>query len=291
MKRNKPGKSWLMSLISMRFYRISSTHHDKVLPETRWIAFFMVPFLLTGAIVLTFWPDDTELLFAWPIQSRMTALLLGAVFAGGVYYFSRVFLARHWHTVGIGLLPATVFGILGGLATIFDWEAFSHSSLAFFVWVVTFAMAPWLIPLIWFRNRSQDPRMPSIRDVVLSRGFARTCYFLAAANVAIGSLLYLVPAFMSQGWPWEIAPLAGRILGALFVVLGAALVGMAIDRRWSAVQVILETIAITTALILVGVARSWSSFDLLNPFAWVFTGWVLVLMVAVCVYYLWVEIC
>jgi len=65
---------------------------------------------------------------------------------------------------------------------------------------------------------------------------------------------------------------------------------MAIDRRWSAAQVILETIAITTALILVGVARSWSSFDLLNPFAWVFTGWVLVLMVAVCVYYLWVEI-
>jgi len=287
MKRNKPGKGWLMSL---RFSRISSAHHDKILPETRWIVFFMVPFLLTGAIVLTFWPDDTELLFAWPVQSRMTALLLGAVFAGGVYYFSRVFLARHWHTVGMGFLPASIFAVLGGLATIINWETFTHSALAFFVWVVTFAMAPWLIPLVWFRNRSQDPRMPNIRDVVLSKGFSRVCFILSAANLAVGTVLFLFPDLMIGYWPWTMAPLAARILGALFVVLGSALIAMAIDRRWSAAQVILETIAITTALILVGVARSWSSFNLANPLTWIFTGWVVVLMVSVCVFYLWVEI-
>jgi hypothetical protein len=290
MKRNKPGKSWLISLISMRSYRLGSVHNDKILPETRWSAFLFVPLLLSGFVVLTFWPDDTDLLFAWSLKSRMTALLLGAVYAGGAYFFSRVYLSRQWHRVGLGYLPATTFALLGGLATLFHWDEFSHSSPAFLVWIVVYAITPWLIPLVWFRNRSLDPRVPDPRDVVLPRTATVVWVALGISNLAIGACLFIFPTSMSAVWPWVISPLGARVIGSLFAMFGVTAVALAIERRWSAQQVVMETMAITFALLLLGEARSWSSFQLGNALTWVFTAWVLILMVAVCVLYLWVEI-
>jgi hypothetical protein len=290
MKRHKPGKSWLLSLISLRTYRLGSVHNDKALPETRWIAFFIVPFLVTGFVVLTFFPDDSNLLFAWNIKSRMTALLIGAVYAGGAYFFSRVFLSRQWHRVGLGFLPATTFAILGGVATLFHWDEFSHSSLAFIIWVAAYAITPWLIPFVWFRNRSLDPRVPDPRDVVMPRTATVIWTSLGICNLAIGACLFIFPASMASIWPWVLPALGARIVGSLFVMFGATAVALAVERRWSAQQVVMETMAITFALLLLGEARSWSSFQPGNLLAWVFTGWVLLLMVAVCGLYLWVEI-
>jgi hypothetical protein len=290
MKRNKSGKSWLISLISMRSYRLGSVHNDKVVPETHWTAFFIVPLLLTGFVVLTLWPDDTELLFAWAVKSRMTALLLGSVYAGGAYFFSRVFLARQWHRVGLGFLPAASFALLGGLATLIHWDGFSHSSLAFIVWVAVYAIVPWLIPLLWFRNRSLDPRVPDPRDVVMPHLATSIWIGLGVSNLAIGACLFFFPSSMSAVWPWVLTALGARIVGSLFVMFGATGFALAIERRWSAQQVVMETMGITFALLLLGEARSWSSFQLGNALTWVFTAWVLLLMVAVCVLYLWVEI-
>jgi hypothetical protein len=290
MKRHKPGKSWLLSLIGLRSYRLGSVHNDKALPETRWIAFFIVPFLLTGFVVLTFWPDDTDLLFAWSTKSRMTALLLGSVYAGGAYYFSRVYLSRQWHRIGLGFLPATAFAALGGVATLFHWDEFSHSSFAFVIWVIAYAITPWLIPFVWFRNRSLDPRVPDPHDVVMPRVTILIWIGLCMCNLAIGACLFFFPASMSAVWPWFLPPLGARIVGSLFVMFGATGAALAIERRWSAQQVVMETMAITFALLLLGEARSWSSFQPGNMLAWVFTAWVLVLMIAVCGLYLWVEI-
>lgn len=279
-----------MSLISLRSYRLGSVHNDKMFSETRWAAFATVPFLLAGFVVLTIWPDDTGLLFAWGVKSRMTALLLAAVYGGGAYFFSRVFLARQWHRVGMGFLPATTFSLLGGLATLTNWDEFSHSSAAFVVWIVAYAITPGLIPLVWFRNRSMDPRVPDVRDVVMPRAASMVWVGMGICNLAIGICLFAFPVSMSAVWPWFLAPLGARVVSSLFVMFGATALALALERRWSSQQVVMETMAVTFALLLVGEARSWSSFQPANPLSWVFTAWVLVLMVTICALYLWVEI-
>ena len=290
MKRQKPGKSWLLSLMSLRSYRLGSVHNDKILPETRWAALFTVPLLLAGFVILTFWPDDTGLLFAWSVKSRMTALLLGSVYAGGAYFFSRVYLSTQWHRIGLGFLPATIFAILGGLATIVYWDDFSHSSVAFIFWIVGYAITPWLIPLVWFRNRSHDPRMPDTRDVVMPRLASAIWLGLGISNLGIGLSLFFFPSWAATFWPWTLGPLASGVVGSLFIMFGITAMALIAERRWSAQQVVMETMVVTFALLLLGEARSWSSFVPADSLAYLFTGWVLVIMVGLCVVYLWVEI-
>jgi hypothetical protein len=290
MKRNKSGRSWLVSLFTLRFYRSGTVHNDKVLPESRWTAFFIVPFLLTGFIILTVWPNDTGLLFAWPIMSRATALLLGAMYAGGAYFFSRVYLAKQWHKVGMGFIPAIGFAILGGLVTLLEWGTFNVSSIAFVVWVAVFAITPWLFPMIWYRNRSLDPRMPAPNDVVLPVALRDLWIMLGLSNLVIGAVLFFTPDLVLNYWPWQVSTLDLRMIGSLFAMLGMTGLALAVDLRWSSAQVILETTAITLGLAFISLARSWSLLDQANPITWVFSGFVFALLVGISVLYLWVEI-
>ena len=43
---------------------------DRVLPETRWLAACIVPFLLVASAMLYLFPDRTDTLFAWTIRPR-----------------------------------------------------------------------------------------------------------------------------------------------------------------------------------------------------------------------------
>jgi hypothetical protein len=54
------------------------TRDDRMLPETRWAALALLPFLLGGFVLLYLWPDDTARFFAWTIQPRFTPLLMGS---------------------------------------------------------------------------------------------------------------------------------------------------------------------------------------------------------------------
>lgn len=289
-KRNRSGKSWLLSLFDVKWYRISTTHNDRILPETHWTAFFIVPFLLVGFVVLMFWPDDTNLLFAWSIQSRMTALMLAAVYAGGAYFFSRVYLARQWHTVAMGFLPATLYAVLGGLITIIHWDDFNHSSIAFTVWVAMYGISSGLIPFVWWRNHQMDPRMPFPQDVILPKPFIYLWIFMGMGNLLIGGFLFILPGLAGSIWPWPIMPLAARVIGSLFAILGVTSLALMADRRWSSAQVIMETAAVIFALILLAVTRSWANFNPANPLTWVFITVPIILLVGICVLYLWVEV-
>ena len=71
-------------------------HDDRILPETRWLAAVIIPFLVVAFIILYFWPNDTDKLFAWTIKPAMTPMMLAAAYLGGIYFFTRVFLAKHY---------------------------------------------------------------------------------------------------------------------------------------------------------------------------------------------------
>ena len=77
---------------------------DRVLRSTRLTAALLVPILVTAAVILYLFPDDTERLFAWPIRPRATALVMGAGYLTGAYFFGRLALASLWHRAGTPLL-------------------------------------------------------------------------------------------------------------------------------------------------------------------------------------------
>src|SRR5438270_4263712 len=80
---------------------------DRILPETRWLAALIIPFLVVAFIILYFWPHDTDKLFAWTIKPTITPMMLAAAYVGGIYFFTRAILAKQWHQVKLGFLPVT----------------------------------------------------------------------------------------------------------------------------------------------------------------------------------------
>lgn len=241
---------------------------DRVLPITRWVALAIVPFLVVAFAVLYPLPGDTGTLFAWKIVPSMTAMLLGAVYLGGAYFFLRVAFGSTWHTVAAGFPPVGVFATLMGVATVLHWDRFNHRHVAFWLWVALYFTTPFLIFGVWFAQRRRavpvtgdGPRLPS---AVAASGRA-----LGVLASATGVLMFLAPRRALPVWPWPLTPLTARVVGAIFCLGVAGLTGFA-GRRWSQLRILLQVAGIMLALIAVAAVRAhreWNSGRLLT---WLF---------------------
>jgi hypothetical protein len=76
------------------FKPVGMLRDDRILPETRWLAVLIIPFLVAAFILLYFWPNETDKLFAWTIKPTMTPMMLAAAYLGGIYFFARVWCWR-----------------------------------------------------------------------------------------------------------------------------------------------------------------------------------------------------
>ena len=271
---------------------VQSTHvrTDRILPETRWISAIIVPFLVAAFIILYLFPDHTQQLFAWGIQPRMSAMMLAAAYIGGAYFFVRAATRARWHWVQVGFLPVATFATLMGIATILHWDRFNHGSLSFFAWVGLYFTTPFIVFLLWLRNRSTDPgptgtsserRVPRLIRLVIG--------IVGGVTLLTSIVLFLQPSFMISTWPWQLTPLTARVMGALFALTGVGELGIALDERWSAARIALQSQMIGIALIALAIVFSWNNFHQANPLTWVFIASILFLLIASPLLYIWME--
>jgi hypothetical protein len=263
---------------------------DRILPETRWISALIVPFLVVAFAILYLFPDHTQALFAWGIQPRMSAMMLGAAYIGGAYFFVRAVLAARWHWVQVGFLPVTTFATLMGIATILHWDRFNHGSLSFFAWAGLYFTTPFIVFLLWLHNRSTDPGPTDTSPDRLVPHLVRLVIGIVGGLTVLTSIvLFLQPGFMISTWPWQLTPLTARVMGALFALTGVGELTIALDERWSAVCIPLQSQMIGIALIALAIVFSWSNFHQANPMTWVFIASILFLLVASPLLYIWME--
>jgi hypothetical protein len=243
---------------------------DKVLPATRALSAFIVPFLVVAFVVLYGLPDDTDRWFAWPIVPAMTPMTLGAVYLGGAYFFVQAFRAREWHAVKSGFVAVGTFASLMGVATIIHWDKFNHDHVAFWLWAGLYFTTPFLVWGVWAANRRRGTAAgpddlllpPTARLVIGATG---------ALAVFAGLFLFLLPDQSIEAWPWKLTPLTSRVLGAIFM-LGIAGLGVLTDARWSAARLMLQVQVFMLALILIAAARAHPDFDESNPMTWLLLG-------------------
>ena len=239
---------------------------DRVLPLTRGIAAAIVPFLVVAFAVLYPWPGDTDRLFAWPIRPTTTAMVLGSAYLGGAWFFVCAARARSWHTVKAGFVPVAVFASLMGIATILHWDKFHHGHVAFWLWVLLYFTTPFLIVLVWLRNRRHD--VPADADeLLLPILAARVIAAVGVLALVWGLFLYLLPAAAIALWPWSLTPLTARVLGAV-TCLGLAGIGARFDRRWSSARLPFQVAGVMLTAILVAGVRAHAEFDSGNVLTW-----------------------
>jgi hypothetical protein len=245
---------------------------DRILPETRWLSAFIVPFLFVAFVMLYLFPGHTDRLFAWTIRPDMTPLIMGAGYISGSYFFVHAFFARRWHTVHLGFLPITAFTIFMAIATFMHLDRFHHGHVSFYAWIGLYIVTPILVPLVWYRNSRTDPRTPEPDDVLLSPVIRGVLGIGGAVQFLIALFLLLFPATMIDLWPWKLTPLTAQVIGGWFALPSVVAMLMALDRRWSAIRVTLQSQLIGLALMLIAVVRAWSDFDRSNGLTWVFVG-------------------
>jgi hypothetical protein len=261
---------------------------DRILPETRWVSAIIVPFLVAAFAILYLFPDHTQQLFAWGIQPRMSAMMLGAAYLGGAYFFVRAAADARWHWVKVGFLPVTTFATLMGIATILHWDRFNHGYISFFAWVGLYFTTPFIVFLLWLRNRSTDPG-PISHDRRVPRLVRLVIGIVGGLTLLTSMILFLQPGFMISTWPWQLTPLTARVVGALFALTGVGELTIALDARWSAVRIALQSQMIGIAAIGLAMVFSWSNFHQANPLTWIFLASILFLLVVSPLLYLWME--
>src|SRR5436305_9335263 len=269
--------------------RGTRVRNDRIFPETRWVSVIIVPFLVAAFVILYLFPDHTQELFAWGIRPRMSAMMLGAAYLGGAYFFVRVAANARWHWVKVGFLPVTSFATLMGIATILHWDRFNHSYLSFFAWVGLYFTTPFIVFLLWLRNRSTDPGPQTSSDRRVPRLVRLVIGIVGGLSLFTSIVLFLQPGFMISAWPWQLTPLTARVMGALFALTGVGELGIALDVRWSTARIALQSQMIGIALIGLAIVFSWSNFHRANPLTWIFIASILFLLIASLLLYIWME--
>lgn len=236
---------------------------DRVLPATRALSIFIIPFLLAGFAVLFLWPHDTATLFAWEINPPLTAMMLGSVYLGGAWFFFQAARATSWQAIKGGFLPVTAFATLMGLNTILHWDRFIHGNVAFWLWTGLYATTPFLVPAVFLANRRAAGPAGGAE---LSTGATVAIGGVGLLAAAMGGFLYLAPRQAIEVWPWALSELTSRSTAAMFL-LGIAGVGVFFDRRWRAVRIPLQVAMVMLTLILISVARDFDHVDTSKPLA------------------------
>src|SRR5947209_13562967 len=254
------------------FLSVGMVRDDRILPETRWLAVFIIPFLVAAFILLYFWPNDTDKLFVWTIKPSMTPMMLAAAYCGGIYFFTRAVLAKRWHLVKLGFLPVMTFASLLGIATLLHWDRFNHSHISFFTWAALYFTTPFLVFAVWLRNRRTDPGTAEPNEVIIPQVILLFIGVVGVITLTVSVLLFLQPSLMIRQWPWMLSPLTARVLGAMFALPGIVGLGIAAEKRWSAGRIILEAQAFSILMILIAAAFAWGDFDQSNPVTWLFVG-------------------
>lgn len=251
---------------------------DRVLLSTKALSAIIVPFLI-AALPLYLFPSDTGW-FAWSISPRMTPLIMGAGYLTGAYFFTRVVFARHWHRVHIGFLPIATFTVFELIATLRHLDRFDRN-VAFWIWLALYAVTPILVPLAWLRNRATDPGSLEPGDVHVPRPIRGVLAAAGLGQIAVAVILLVSPSTMIEIWPWKLTPLTAGVLAGWFALPGVGALIMAIDGRWSAIRILLESQLLWLVLVLAGAARAWEEFDTSSAATPVFVGGVVLLLVGV----------
>lgn len=252
--------------------------NDQIYPSTRILAIVVVPFLVAAVLILYFFPDQSGQRFAWPIKPPINAMLLAAAYAGGIYFFSSVVIARRWHTVSAGFLPVTVFAGLLGVATILHWDKFTHGSIAFILWAGLYFSTPFLVLGAWLHNRGRDPGRSATGDTLIP--FAGRAFFglLGLVTLPFVLLVFIAPSVVIPLWPWTLTPLTARVLAAMFALPGVLGLEFVLDPRWTYARRLLEAQFISLVLFVIAILRDQAHIDTTNALYPTFMAMILAIL-------------
>ena len=250
---------------------------DHVLKVTRAVSLVIIPVLAAAFVLLFVFPTRTRQLWSWTIDPTMSALVMGAGYLSGAYFFYRAATVRQWHRVGVGFVAVTVFATMLGVATLVHWDRFNHDHVSFWAWAGLYFSTPVLLPWLYVRNRRTDPGTLEPGDREVPRPIRTVMVTVGALQLAVAAVMFLRPTAVAEHGPWMLTPLTARSLSAFAAFPAVVYLAFAYERRWSALQIPIQVAMAGMALIGVAAVIAWDEFIAGDGLVW---GWRIGLIVA-----------
>jgi hypothetical protein len=241
--------------------------------------FAFAPLAMLSAIfgpLLYLLPGQTADYFAWTITPNMSAVFIGAGYMSGALIILRLLRMGRWHPMRPFSLGGWGFIVAMLGATLLHWDRFHQGTLFFYVWLVVYALGPFLIPLAYWRN---EPRYvpPAPNEMLLLPGLRRGLLVAGAVFAVVGLALFINPALFAPIWPWQLTPLIGRVIAGWMFLPAFGALGAWIEPRYTAFRPLMQHSVGWIILLIVGSLLHLSDFIFTRPLAW---GWFVMLIVS-----------
>jgi hypothetical protein len=257
---------------------ITDDRDGRILRATHWASLVVFAILVPALVILWGMPDRTADAWAWTIKPDLTPIFLGAGYGAGAYFFLRTFLSRQYHPSAAGIFGAAFFAALMLIATIIHWDRFNHGdapligAMVFYGWVGVYAVSPFVVLALWWRNRRTDSGEPVPGEAIVPASVRRMAQAVAAGALVGAAVFFLAPERAIDVWPWDLTPLTSRVVGSFTAQVGVGALLLSLDRRWSAWKLIVQTFLVATVLLLIGAIRAWDDFDTGNVMTYLYVG-------------------
>jgi hypothetical protein len=257
---------------------ITDDRDGRILRATHWASLVVFAILVPALVILWGMPDRTADAWAWTIKPDLTPIFLGAGYGAGAYFFLRTFLSRQYHPSAAGIFGAAFFAALMLIATIIHWDRFNHGdapligAMVFYGWVGVYAVSPFVVLALWWRNRRTDSGEPVPGEAIVPPSVRRMAQAVAAGALVAAAVFFLAPERAIDVWPWDLTPLTSRVVGSFTAQVGVGALLLSLDRRWSAWKLIVQTFLVATVLLLIGAIRAWDDFDTGNVMTYLYVG-------------------
>lgn len=265
---------------------MNTTRDDHVFLFTQIVAASIIVVLFLAFVALYIFPDHTDVDFAWTILPRTSALLIGAGYTAGAYFFARLILDKKWHRVQAGFLPITAFTIVMFAATVLHWDRFHHGALNFNLWTVIYAITPVLVPVIWWRNQKTGHVELEKQDVGFSAFVRSALKIIGIAGALAFVIVFIRPTLLIATTPWKLTPLTARVFAGWSILTLCSVASIGFDGRWSATRTLMESAMVGITLCLLALPRMWGDFNPSNPMTYALVSGLILALIAFIVIHL-----
>ncbi|HEX9332342.1 MAG TPA: hypothetical protein VF896_10660 [Anaerolineales bacterium] len=268
---------------------MTAAKDDHILPFTRLISASVIAVLVLAVAALYLEPDHTDWDFAWTILPRTSAILIGAGYTAGIYFFARLIMDNKWHRVQAGFLPITAFTICMFAATLLHWGRFHQGAIIFYLWTIIYALTPFLVPFVWWRNRATESRDLEENDLRFSSLASWALGIIGVIGMLTFLIVFIQPSILISLAPWKLTELTARIFAGWSILTSSALLSIAWDGRWSATRILMESAMVGITLTLLGLPRMWGDFDRTDPMTYFFVAGLALTLIVFIIIHLWLD--
>lgn len=201
----------------------------------KFVELFLLANALAAVVSLVLAPGSEDW-FTWTIVPDAGARTLAVMYANAVALAIVALRQPDWAHARVVFVLITVFALAATAMTFFHLDPFlAHPWYHLAYWLGGYAVLVATAPVVLvIQERRHGGRLPV--DVPLTRLQRGTGALAGTAMGAAALALLVSPARFSDVWPWDVAPLTGRLLGVWLAAFALAYAWALWDGDWPRVR-------------------------------------------------------